>query len=127
MKRGQGESKLVCGEHNTRLQSKIDTDGEGGYIERVSPCPNCRSRISFVVRQPDGTAAAPAEPKPKQRRQRESRGPKGNRHCTKKNDAGEYVCIICDTPLDFKPSGKSGGRIPVFCDHHKNPKNRPSS
>jgi hypothetical protein len=47
----------------------------------------------------------------------------GNRHRSRKNDAGDYVCIICDAPLEW--SGR--GRVPVFCRTHKNPATRATS
>lgn len=116
MKRGLGESKLVCADHGIRLLSSMDTDGDGGFIERVKPCPECRSRIRFV---PKGTApvATPIEP-PQQHD-----GKTGNRYRSKKNAAGVYMCIICGDTIDFTPA-PSGGRKPVFCTRHKNPKNR---
>ncbi len=49
----------------------------------------------------------------------------GNRHRTKRNEAGELVCIVdgCGAVLEW--IGK--GRMPVFCTLHKNPSNRPSA
>jgi hypothetical protein len=44
----------------------------------------------------------------------------GNRHQPQKNDAGQYVCIVCGDPLEW--SGR--GRVPVFCLTHKNPATR---
>jgi DNA-directed RNA polymerase subunit RPC12/RpoP len=49
------DAALVCVDCRSPLSSSLETDGQGRCIEMVRPCPHCRSRLHFVVREPRPT------------------------------------------------------------------------
>lgn len=97
--RSRTEPALRCADHRTVLRSTITTDGDGGLVEYVEACGQCRSRVSFR------STAAPQPPK-----RRLPNMPKG-----RQNAAGQYVCIVCDAVLEYGGIG----RPPAYCDAHR--------
>lgn len=96
------ELVLRCAQCDGRLESSTTTDGDGGLVELVSPCPRCRSRIT--VRQPT--------PMPVAKPRRAYYYPK-----SQQNEHGQYICIEpgCGVVLE---RGKRGPP-PRYCTPHK--------
>lgn len=84
------EPALVCAEHRTKLNSRITTDGDGGLVELIEPCQECR-RPRFVLKQ-NGNGHAPKSKPPVMR---------------------TLTCADCGTQWE-RPAQR--GRVPLKCE-----------
>ena len=93
------EPNLVCADHRTKLQSRITTDGDGGLVELIEPCRECRRpRITQKLRpgtltlllcqRCNETFTVPYEP-----------GPQPTR------------CEACGQPGNGRPAGRPVGTV----------------
>jgi uncharacterized protein YbaR (Trm112 family) len=99
---------LLCAVHNTRLDSTQGTNGEGDLVELIYPCPDCRSRITFVQRTPRPEPPPPAMAELKRTRRSGIAVPKPQRDAK-----GRLICLRCGEVIRRKKGAR--GRNPCYC------------
>lgn len=99
---------------------RADTNGDGDLVLYVRGCLHCTGLVRSLRPRLVARKAPPSRVATRQNGDGPGRGghtiPK-----PKRNDAGELLCIHCDAVIQHR---QGRGRPPVYCETHRDPRNR---
>lgn len=98
-----GGVDVRCDGCGSQLRVRFDSNGMGGTVELVQPCPNCRPRTAGAgTAKPQRSRSTPDAPRPQ---------PGETEEEARRRRAG--ICRWCDQPVDGKK------KMASFCAKHR--------